>query len=42
MKERLIQAALGEAPADLVLKNAQVVDVFTGTVFPLWTASLRG
>ena len=42
MKERLIQAALGEAPADLVLKNAQVVDVFTGTVFPADIAVVDG
>lgn len=34
MKTHLIQAALGECPADLLLKNAQVVDVFTGTIFP--------
>ncbi len=34
MKERLIRVALGEEPADLLLKNARVADVFTGAVFP--------
>lgn len=42
MKDRLIQAALGEIPADLILKNGQIVDVFTGTVFPADVAILDG
>ena len=42
MKKRLIQAALGEIPADLLLKNGQIVDVFTGTVFPADVAVIDG
>lgn len=30
MRENLIKVALGEIPADLLLKNANVLDVFTG------------
>ncbi len=32
--KRLIQVAAGRAPADLVLKNANVVHVFTGEILP--------
>lgn len=42
MKDRLIEAALGKRPADLLLKNAQAVDVYTGTVFPTDIAILDG
>lgn len=42
MKDRLIRAALGELQADLILKNGQVVDVFTGTVFPADVAVIDG
>jgi adenine deaminase len=30
----LIETARGDAPADLVLKNAQLVNVFTGEIYP--------
>lgn len=32
--ERLIDIAKGEAPADLLLKGAQIVNVFSGEVYP--------
>ena len=32
--KRLIDVAAGRAPADLRLKNCQVIDVFNKTVFP--------
>lgn len=34
MKEKLIQTALGTLPADLVLKNANILNVFTGEILP--------
>ena len=32
MHEKLIKAALGEIPADIVLKNANILNVFTGEI----------
>ena len=42
IKSRLIQAAKGDYPADLVLKNGQVIDVFNGEVFQADIAVLDG
>ena len=33
--EKLIAAANGEEPADLVLKNGQLVNVFSGEILPV-------
>lgn len=32
-RERLVDAAIGRIPCDLVIRNAQVVNVFTGEVY---------
>ena len=32
MKQRIVDAAMGKAPADLVLKNAAYVNVFTNEI----------
>jgi len=34
IRRRAVQAALGEVPFDLLLKNAQVVDMVTGEIRP--------
>lgn len=39
---RLIETAAGRCPADLVIRNAQVVDVFTATVFAADVAVVAG
>ena len=33
-KKELLKAALGEIPADLAVKNCQLVNVFTGEIYP--------
>lgn len=33
MHKNITAAALGEIPADLILKNCQIVDVFSGTIY---------
>ncbi len=33
-KKRLLQAALGQIPADLCVKNVRLVNVFTGEILP--------
>lgn len=33
MNKNITAAALGKIPADLLLKNCQIVDVFSGTVY---------
>ena len=42
MKEMLISAALGEQKAELVLKNARVVNVFSSRVIPADVAVQNG
>lgn len=32
MHKNITAAALGQIPADLILKNCQIVDVFSGTI----------
>ncbi|MBQ7795391.1 MAG: adenine deaminase [Lachnospiraceae bacterium] len=34
-KKELLKAALGEIPADLAVKNCQLVNVFTGEIYPV-------
>ncbi len=33
-RDRLVQVALGERPADLLIENVQLVNVFTGEIYP--------
>src|SRR5699024_10747953 len=33
-RKRLIQAAMGEIPCDLTIRNIQYVNVFTGEIYP--------
>lgn len=33
MHKNITAAALGQIPADLILKNCQIVDVFSGTIY---------
>ena len=33
-KKELLKAAMGKIPADLALKNCQLVNVFTGEIYP--------
>lgn len=41
-REQLIQAALGETAPELVLKNARVINVFTGEILPADVAVSHG
>ena len=34
MKQDILNAALGQVPADLVITNGQIVNVFTGEIYP--------
>jgi adenine deaminase len=34
MKQEILNAALGQVPADLVITNGQIVNVFTGEIYP--------
>lgn len=40
--QQLLAVARGDAPADLVIKNAQVVNVFSGEVYPAEVAIFAG
>ena len=42
MNERLIKVALGEEPADMILKNGNIIDVFTETTFTADVAIVDG
>ena len=42
MKESLIEVALGKKPADLILKNGNIIDVFTETTFNADIAIVNG
>lgn len=42
MNDRLIAVALGNDPADLILKNGRVIDVLTGTIYPADVAVADG
>lgn len=40
-RKRLVDAAMGRIPCDLVIQNAQVVNVFTGEVYKRMLESMR-
>lgn len=42
MNESLIKVALGEEPADLILKNGKIIDVFTESTFTADVAIVNG
>jgi adenine deaminase len=40
--KELMAVALGKAPADLVLRGGDLLDVYTGEVLPGWAVAVRG